>query len=358
VTESWRISQLGSEALRNMVAMPLRAAITVSLFAAIFGGLAVTDFQVTEEVLNLRADLDAHGARVVIATGEGGLSAARCDALRGLAGVTAAGGVRLGDPVTLRSAPRLRFQSGAVTAGILEVWDPTFTGEYGAGFVVGGSFAEELAVTPGTVLVLSDSRLDRIGVVLNVKDRNRAVDRWLMEVVAPAGRISECWVEFSPGSLNVAVSLLGAWFEPQARQVVVRPLIPTGEFTRDPTRELAARPQAGAWLPLGLIVGLVTSLLTWLRRSEAGLYAALGVPATGLVLMAHIEATALIALSWVVGGAWAVALTEVLSGGVGIDQAIVALRSSASAALVGLLVTPVAVMPIVRARITDLLRDR
>lgn len=358
MTGSWRVSQIASEAVQNLLAAPLRAAITSTLFAAIFGGLAFMDLRVTEDVLNLRAELDARGARAVVATAEGGLTASRCDALRGVSGISAAGGVRHGDPVTLRSAPRVRFQSGAVTAGILEVWDPTYAGDYGAGFVAGDSFAQEVAARPGTVVVLSDLTLDRIGVVLNVQDRNPAAGRWLMEVMPPVGRISECWVEFSPGSLDRAVSLLGAWFEEEASQLVVQRLIPTDQFMRDPARELAERPQAEAWLPLGLVVGLVMSLLIWLRRSEAGLYAALGIRAPGLVLMAQVEATAMIALGWFVGLVWAVALTGATASDVGTDQVIVALRSSASAGLVGLLVTPVALLPILRSPITDLLRDR
>lgn len=355
---SWRVSELASEALRNLNASPFRAATTVGLFAAVFAALSFMDFALTEEVLKLRAALDARGARVVVATAENGLPAARCDALRWLSGVQAAGGVRRGSVLTLAAAPRIRFQSGAVTAGILEIWDPTYPGEYVGGFVTGASFAEELSLRPGALLVLSDSRRDTVGAVLNVRERNPTADRWLMEVIPPVGRVSECWVEFSPGSLDVAANLLGAWFEGRGRQVAVRPLVPASEFTRDPVLELARRPQAEAWVPLGLIVGLVTSLVIWLRRSEAALYRALGVPPAGLVLMAQVEATALIVLGWFIGGTWALALAEAFIGSIGVDQLVVGLRSSASAAMLGLLVTPVGVLPILLSRVTDLLRDR
>jgi hypothetical protein len=358
MSPSWQLTELCLEPLRNLRATPVRTAATVGLAALVLGGLALVELDATERVLALRAELDERGAHVFIVRAEDGLPAARCEALRGLTGVRSAGGVRLSEPVAPLVAPRLRFQAAAVTTGILPVWDPGYRQAEGTGFVIGRSVADELAVDSGARLTLADGRRDVVADILDVDDRYPEAARWIVEVVPPSGRVSECWVEFSPSASGIARDLLAAWFEGPGNQVEVRWLRPPDEFARDPARELATRPQAAAWLPLGGVVGLLAALVSWLRRSEAALYAVLGVRKWGLVLMAQLEAVVVVSSGYLLGVAWAAAIAEAVGGPIGLDQVALAGRSAASAALVAMLAAPAGVIPILRWRVVDLLRDR
>ncbi len=359
---SWRPWELVHEAWLNVVTSPWRAGGLVLAMSAIFGGLAGLELHEASELTGFQDNFLRSGGYVALGIPADGepLGAARCEALNGQPGVVAAGAVFAPEPDTLETAPSVRFQRAAVTRGVLRVWDPRLRMEPSGEreLVLGVALARELALRVGSWAILEGQQPARVAGVAEVERRNPQVARWALEIVPPAGAIEECWVEFEPGAYEGGLAALPAIFTTGDKEAIARPYIRRDQFTRDPAAEWASRPQKDGWpLAAGVVAGLF-ALTAWFRRSELGLYLAVGTPRRSLMAMLAVEVLLVVVFAVALAIAYALAIAEVLRCSPGWDEVRVVSRTAGSAALLALALSPTLAVLVVRGSIAELLKDR
>lgn len=226
------------------------------------------------------------------------------------------------------------------------------------GFAAGPSLAKELGLREGSYTAVAGGEPVRMAAVLPVEQRNPQAARWFLDVQAPSGDAQQCWVEFEPGSFAAGQGALAARFADDGVGPAVRPYLRADQFTRNPLAEFASRPQKTGWIAAGALLGALFWLMTWFRRGELGLYLALGTPRTMVAFMQAAEGWVLVAAAEVAAVVYALAVCVALDRPLTFDQALVAARTSGSAALVALALIPLGPLVIVRGNILELLKDR
>ncbi|MEO8541463.1 MAG: hypothetical protein ABI577_17095 [bacterium] len=356
---TWRIASLIEEGFANLRANVFRSLLLAALCAAGFGGLAFVELRQGTELTNFTRDFREGGAYVAIASVPGaGLSGSRCESLNGTPGVVAAGAWRGTGQTTFPTAPGVLFQAAEVTGGILRVWDPGHVLGSGAGLVGGPALATELGLRPGLVAQFDTGSPVYLAAVGQFERRNPQAARWALSPVSPAGAFDECWVEFEPGAYEAGKDALAARFAEGSADPAVRPYRRSDEFTRNPAAEWDARPQKWGWI--GVSAGLFGFALTaaWFRRSESGLYLAMGTRRAQLAIMGAAEAWPLVAAGWSLGFSYAVAAQVLWGSEPTRDIATHAAVTSGSAALALLALIPWASSFVARGSIATLLKDR
>jgi hypothetical protein len=165
-----------------------------------------------------------------------------------------------------------------------------------------------------------------------------------------------CWVEFAPAAFQSAEPLLDAWFDTEG--LVVAPFAFQGELTRDPAAEFSTRPTRSGWIWAGATGSLFYWLLAWMRRGEYALYAALGVPWYGRVVMAGVESFILSAAAFVAGLLWAMLVAEIGGRVLTPDQQYLMLRTSASAILPPTALGTLSGLIVLPKRVASALKER
>lgn len=358
---SWRTRPLVGEALRGLSVSSWRTLLSVIAAMSLLGTLGLSELDTTRRILDLQRDIVRRGGNVAVAFNEGRLPAGRCEALNRQGYVLSAGGLAGGRPVETLTAPETPIQSAAATSGAFAVWDPNRapTGaELSSGAVVGVALSEELGLRRGLDLLLEDGRKTRVAAVIDPTARTSLISRWILEPLAPAGTVDACWVEFSSGNLEPGLLLLEALFADSGEELAVRPLIRRDEFTRNPQIELINRPQARAWIPAGLLLGILFWLATWFRRAEIGLYRAVGTSGANLYFVGQVEAFVILLVAGVSSILWSMALHVLSAGWPSLDQLLIVLRTMGSAALLAVLLAPMPWALIGRRALAGLLKDR
>lgn len=356
---TWRIASLIEEGFANLRTNLFRSLLMLALCSAAFGGLAFMELRQGMELTQFTRDFSEGGAYVAIASVPGGeLSGSRCESLNGEPGVVAAGAWRGTGQATFPTAPGVLFQSADVTGGILRVWDPRHVLGDGAGLVGGPALATELGLRPELIARFDEGTPVYLSAVGDFDRRNPQAARWALSPVSPGGTFDECWVEFEPGAYGAGKDALAARFAGGSSDPAVRPYRRSDEFTRDPAAEWSSRPQRWGWLaaPLGLFGFAVAA--AWFRRSESGLYLAMGTRRVQLAVMGAAEAWPLVLAGWSLGFSYAVAGQALWGTEPVRDIAREALVTSSSAALVTLALVPWASALVARGSIATLLKDR
>jgi hypothetical protein len=357
---SWRTGALVREAWLNVISSRWRTAGIVLAMTAILGSLAALELRDANELRSFQASFARSGGYVALGIpGSDPASAARCEAMNGQPGVVAAGAVFPAQLATLETAPGVLFQRAAITRGVLRVWDPgaRVPAATGRQVVIGLALAEEMGLRAGSYAMPQGEEPALVTAVVDVARRNPQVARWLLEPAAPEGSAEQCWVEFEPGAYEAGVASLAARFTTGDEEAVARPYIRRDEFTRDPEAEFAARPQRNGWpLAGGLMAGLF-ALTAWFRRSELGLYLAIGTPRVSLMLMLSVEALLLVGFAFVLSVVYGFAIDEALRHSPKWSELRIVLRTAGSAALLALAVAPVLAVLVVRGSIAELLKE-
>ncbi len=330
------------------------------MFALVAAVVGWVELKTSEELLTFGRRFIESGGYVAIVASPDGLPADRCERQASKPGVVAAGGFRLLDPSDTITSPGTPFRRAAITDGILDVWlsDERPTQAQVAGrWILGAAAADELGLKPGRLLV-AGSAGGPVGAVIDTSMRNPEASRWLMTITPPLGLVSNCWIEFSPGALEGGIEGLWAEFAGASDLSVTR-YRTLGDFSRNPIGELATRPQANAWIVIGGVLGAVAWLTSWFRRSELGLYRALGTSAPEIALMLAIETIVVVISASFLGLIWSVAGFEATRPqSVSLDQILIAARNVGSAALLGILLSPVPAFMLGRTPVAHLLKDR
>lgn len=336
---TWRLRDLANEAIRNTTSARFRTGLLALLTAGVIGALVFVELSTTGELLEFQRGFAESGGNVFIAASEEGLVAERCAAIASMTGVAGSVGVAPGPLVETSDAPGTLFNTGTMTAGALDVFTAesiASTADVSERWVVGSVAAAELGIEKGMWLGINGGEPLRVGAVLDTEQRNPRIDRWIMAIQAPTGRVAECWVEYLPGVTSGRSEALSALFGNSA-DTVVAPRIRLGEFSRNPVVEFEQRPQATAWLVAGLLIGMIGWLVTWFRRTQIGLYRAVGTSPAALLILGAGELGIPIVAGSFAGILWATA-TWTATATVPIDpeQMVVAIRTATSVTLIAL----------------------
>lgn len=357
----WRFRTLGGEAVRNLTAASARTLVFFFATAAVVGSLTWSELDTTTELVDFERDFIHRGGRVAVATSDGGLPASRCHLLSQRSEIVQAGGLRTGEVVEITSAPGTKIQTGQVTAGAINLWsDPSSSsGEFSGGLVLGIDIASELGLGVGRMIAFDGAQPQRVAAVVDPEERNPRVAGWLLSPVPAVGTVDQCWVEFIAGALGAGVDVLDVVFADTGTSLRVAPWIQLDEFSRDPSAEFARRVQARAWLPAAFILTLLFWLSAWFRRSEVGLYRAVGTTGAGVWLVGQLEALIVVVVATASGFLWAgsIHVAQAADFPTG-DQMFIAFRTSASASLLALALAPFGWLWLGRGVIATQLKDR
>lgn len=340
---TWRVWDLLVDAVRNVAAGRVRSVLLAGVTAGVIGALVFIELSTTDELLTFQDGFIDSGGNMFIAASEEGLASERCAALLSMEGVIGSASVEAGPPVETAIAPGTLFGTGRVTIGALELFSSgpsASAADLANGWIIGEAAASELGVSQRMWLGVGGSTPRQVGAVVNTEARNPRIDRWLLAVQPPAGTVSECWVEFAPGVMTGRQETVSAVFSDSA-DVIVVPWIRLDEFSRDPVAELVGRPQASAWIIAGLLIGAMAWLVTWFRRSQIGLYRAVGTGPSALLILGAVELGIPILSGALIGSLWAAAIWSANTAGYpDADQLAIGIRTVTSTALLALAIGP------------------
>jgi len=358
---TWRLRDLFVDAVRNVTGARVRSVLLALVAGGLVGALVFIELSTTDELLAFQGGFVDSGGNMFVAASEEGLASDRCAALASIDGVIGSAGIESGPPMETTLAPGTLFNTGGVTIGALGLFslEPAGSAAHAAdGWIVGASAATELGITEGMWLGIGGATPRHVGAVIDAETRNPRIDRWIMTVQPPAGTVTECWVEFAAGVTTGRQETIGAVFT-DATDVIVVPWIRLDEFSRDPVAELAGRPQASAWIIAGLLIGVMGWLVTWFRRSQIGLYRAVGTGPPALLVLGAVELGIPIISGSLIGGLWAAAIwTAGAADYPGADQFAIAARTATSTVLIAIAVAPLLWPLTASGSIAEQLKDR
>ena len=359
---SWRLRELSGEALRNLAASPARTLALVTGLAIVFGALAMLELRDARAARSLQRQLTEAGAYVAVATipPGGGDAAARCEALRTLPGVVAAGGASTPSLTVVQSKPGSPVQQMRVTPGVFRAWDPAWrtplTLDGHPAVVIGDVLAAEAGLRQGAVIAVSGAA--RVAAILRSSRHPQIARRVLVPEPAGVTAISECWVEFSPSAYAAGTKSLAALLVAGDAVPAVRAHVAAGQFQRDPASQWATRPQRTGWPAVSVVAAGALALTAWFRRAELGLYLALGTRRVAVFHLLAVESAVLLAAALALGSAYAIALDAALHASLPTGSVGPALRTTALASALAMALAPLLGILTVRGSIADLLKDR
>jgi len=357
---NWRVTDLIAEAWSNLRAAPGRSFLLIGLTAALMGGLSFVEANTTSELIDFNRLYVASGGNAVVVYSDSGLSASTCSTAGSLPGVLGAGAISQLAPVETDMAPGTLFNTAAGTVGLWDVIatdQTTRTGSDGSGWVIGDAAATELGLTPGMMLgIAGDPKT--VDNVMDTELRDPQASRWIMAPMAPTGAAVQCWIEFDAGISTGRTETATAIFA-GVDDAVATPLVRLDEFSRDPLAELASRPTRFGWVLAGMVIALTVWVMAWFRRSDIGLYRALGTRTSGLTIIGSIEALIPLIVGATLGTLWGVAAASAVTGSAtGADQWSIVARSVGSGVLLALIAAPLPWALGARQPIADQLKDR
>lgn len=367
VSPRWRASASVGEGLRNVRDGAWLFAGLVAISALVVGGALLADVVTGARILGEEsAYLDAGGNLLVAQRqSDGTLDAGRCASLTGISGVTAAAGVSV-EPGAGRLVGRPDSQQTIVTAtpGVLEILD---VGSVGTDQAVASSVVSERWLwREGSHFQIEADDAERVGVPSTVQSLAAVADLELLSegastgilfLRAPVGEVDQCFVQIAAQYRDdVRAALPALLGERPDSAVTVADRLPAGAFAQDPAASWDGRPTRWIAGAAGLVVGLLWLVVAWTRRGRAALYASLGVPYAGGVLIRWVEGAGVVAL----GVLWGAALaTSVAVVGVDVQLGVVlslVSRGGALAGAVGLAV--VTISALMRPGTLAALKDR
>ncbi len=250
--------------------------------------LAATVLVILAPTVEVGALVDREEAQIAagrdvltVAASEGTLSAARCEGLRTVPGVLAAGGI-----VSI-TRERLAWDRTSwvdvvdVTAGLMTIVWPTPAASTAA-VAVGSEFTRRTGAAAGSTTLVTDGPVGhappqpwRIDFAGGPSSRFPTLDNAIFLTQPPGGPITTCYVETLPQSRDAVAALVQGWF-PGAPHVVVSRLVPPGADDSSLSDRIHQR--MTAWVPVlaAATIWILTALTWWVRRQDLALYRFLG----------------------------------------------------------------------------------
>lgn len=341
------------EAKSNVASSPIAAAVIRAASFLVAGMLCWASTTAADAALDAARTLDHEGRQLLVVsreTGDAGVPAAYCEALRRLPGVVASGGADTASTVRLTTGQDVPIQ--IVTPGFLAVLDEPITA--GPALRLGGTLADDLGANDGpSRIVIADGAEPETVVVapLPIGPRTGSIDDSLVAVAPPLGTVDTCIVEPEVEARAGLVASIAS-LSPPTVPVIVLAFREDLERDRSPERDLA-RVSGG---PLTLVVAalLALTLMAWwyARRQELTLYRTFGLAGRHLRALLMFEWILVVFLPAVAGAAWATWFAdrrEPLTIAVGSGLANVAVALLASAASIGIVAALVQRVGVVRS---------
>lgn len=302
----WRIGELGTEGVRDLLANPKRSFATLLFTAVAIGGLMFAEQRIADDLTRFVETVTAEGGQVVVVSSPGpSLVTSACDRIGSFDGVVAAGTVLDRGAVPLRTAGGALVSETRFSAGAVSVIDPTYRGPLDGGYLAGPRAAERFHLVPGTVAVLGD---ERPTAVVGVFDAGTRIERYDTALLA-AGRFEaghQCLIEMTLGNLDAGRQIAAASFV-GADGVEIRGLLAQSAFERDVVAELEARPMRWMWLMVAFMIAASLAVQMFLRRGERAVYVAHGAGRADVTIMVAFETLPLIIVGAAIGITWATA---------------------------------------------------
>ncbi|MDR3201796.1 MAG: hypothetical protein LBT54_01450 [Bifidobacteriaceae bacterium] len=351
---SWRFGELTGEALANVG--PKHRALGLVVVAVLSAIGCLLGLQGGRAIEQARAQRDAGSAVVVVIAGESRpLSAARCEALGGLGGVEAAGGVGLDrpdNPVAFAGGPGLVARY--VTPGAVRVWSrraPLGTA------LVGPELIAVNALAGNSILFWADGATTRLGGVAPEPLPPAGLRDAVLVPRAPEFGLSECWLRLAPGMVDRGLEL--AEFAFSGHDAVVTPHIKPDPNLASPLEQWTAVAGMRPWLAGGAVIAVVGALMTWTRRSEFAVYRTFGTTTGQIGWMVFTESAAVMVPAALAAVPICLLATgQLVPGGFSGELALVVARTVAAAALLGLAGATALGMIATRGNLAAQLKDR
>lgn len=315
---SWRARSSLAEGLSNLRDGALLATALVAFTAGLTGSALLADMTAAARILHAESSyLDSGGDLLVARHPQSEpLDAAACTNLGEIAGVRAAAAVDV-TPAAAALVGRPESQQTLVTAtdGVLDLFDLDALDASDA--LVAPTIAERWQWSPGTRFQLTAPDALRLGAPAGVLRVAAVVDLGRLEEAASTGVLllrpatgatSTCYVRIEPQyRQDLRAAIPAALGETATSPIQVLDRRAAGAFAQDPAAAYAQRSTRWAGSAAGVIAGLLWALVAWTRRGRAALYASIGVPYTGGVLIRWTEGGTALLLGVLWGTALAVA---------------------------------------------------
>ena len=227
-----------------------------------------------------------------------GLSAIRCDALRGVSGISSAGSVGRVERLESRTSPGINVYVMHASSGMAEiVYQRELPHAYDA--AIGPKAASQLGVIDAGYVSLNDTI--PLKVVPMSSARTLEWENRILIPSAAAGNVHTCFVESVPGSEQEVEALLNAWFTTPQPPIVGRLYVPDSPSFGGIL--ISSLPAMACSVAFFLAFGVLA--VQWRqRRSEFALYAACGFGRRYLLAMRTLETALLVVIPFIFGGAW------------------------------------------------------
>jgi len=322
VSSGFSTRTLLRETLRNLRAGSAQAIAIAAVAGTLAFGLCLASSTELSSIKMQHDRLIERGAYVFSISDITGqpLDGSRCEELRTVPGVVAAGGIISNATIspTLSQSTTIAYSEG--TPGLAQVlWPKGFRDSASnvAGVVVGAGLADRYGLRAGALFSAVDrsgfENLFAIGAVARKSERAEAFDRAILNVVAAESDIATCLVESRPSAVTALSKVLIGWFslsETRATSYYV-----SDRSSISPTEQLNTRLSQYAPIAAGSIMVVLFSLVTMARRGDFALYAVLGLGKRGLGTILIVEYVLLLLIPSCVGLSVAI-----VALGSGVDQ--------------------------------------
>lgn len=296
----WQARHSIAEAVANVRGSGLISVTVIVVVAAMVAAAVVVDLGAAHRILTAEKSYLDSGGDLIIArpADKGSIDAAACSNLSGAMGVRTAfaldvhtGAARIvGRPETqqtvvaatsgvaaLLGIEPLDADQAVVSTLIADRWQWST----GSQFQFEPDAASDLDLPQG---VLTTAAVADLGLI------SEGASTGVLLTRAAAGAAQSCYVQVTPAykdDLMAAIPALLGETSSEAIQVAER--LPAGGFARDPAREFDGRSTRWIGAAAGAIAGLLWAIVGWTRRGRAALYASIGVPWSGGVLIRWTE---------------------------------------------------------------------
>ncbi|HEX6031918.1 MAG TPA: hypothetical protein VFY90_10845 [Tepidiformaceae bacterium] len=356
----WKFSSLVTEAAINTRTSSGRTAILIATATVALGVLSFLELRDASDALEFSELYQARGGYILVASSEAGISARSCVSLKNrITGVRAAGGYRQEGTLLLAAEPDSVIPHMAATLDMLQLWSNyTVQLPTGDGLTLGGSVAERFGLVDGSTA--KEVELDTHSVsVLPRTGRTAEADGWAATVIPPIGDVTECWVEFSPGSFEAGRDAVAPYLSRGTSPVRLLDFLQVDPaLARNSAAELARRPQRAGWSAASVLLAFVWWLSVWFRRAEYGLYLTLRMTRAYLFVMLAVEFGLICATGGVLALLWSFAVAHLFDLTVTMGSLRLAILTVTSTQLLAFLLAPWAAAGLRTNQISTLLREQ
>lgn len=359
------LPRLVREGYRNFVADTTRGAVVVGLSTLLLVVLVAAEAAQFTDVVREERDfrdrggytfrLDSVGSDGQIPE-RGTIDGPACERLSRLPGVVAAGVfVSTGGQLATSLSRQTRFDHHVATPnGVRALAGPDVDA---AGAVLLGREAHLLAAAgAGDLVQIATAAGDRTLSVAGVLDEPSmsGLELAVVEIVSVPPLARSCVVRTRPSSYHQLRDAAAAVVTDDPATVQVADIVFRGAFVQPPLQRYRVRPTALAWIVAGGLLGLMGTAVHGLRRSDMGLYRALGARRGDVAVVLAVES----ALGMAAGLSVAVAVAWLLHNTVAQGSLALSVITVSRAAAVAAATIVVAIPAAVRGHAADQLKDR